>query len=96
MNEFILDGGKIDSEADFHREISALLNFGDYYGSNLDALWDRLSTDVERPVKIIWLHSELSRFILRESFDKIIMIFERIKQRDIQFDWNERFDYMLK
>ncbi|EOF4704644.1 barstar family protein [Klebsiella oxytoca] len=55
-----------------------MLNFGYYYGSNLDALWDRLSTDVERPVKIIWLHSELSRFVLREPFDKIIMIFERI------------------
>ncbi|MCK6885045.1 barstar family protein [Enterobacter roggenkampii] len=30
--------------------MSASLDFGPYYGRNLDALWDRLSTDVERPV----------------------------------------------
>ncbi|EOG8017508.1 barstar family protein [Enterobacter ludwigii] len=29
----------------------ASLDFVPYYGRNLDALWDRLSTDVERPVK---------------------------------------------
>ncbi|MBA7846525.1 barstar family protein [Klebsiella sp. RHBSTW-00484] len=79
IDEFVLDGWEIYSEADFYREFSALLNFGDYYGCNLDALWGRLSTDVKRPVKIIWLHSELSRLVFRGSFDKIVMILEKIK-----------------
>ncbi|EKY3120947.1 barstar family protein, partial [Cronobacter turicensis] len=55
MTEIILDGKKIENESEFHSVMSDLLNFGPYYGRNLDALWDRLSTDVERPVKIIWL-----------------------------------------
>lgn len=76
--------------------MSDLLDFGPYYGRNLDALWDRLSTDIERPVKIIWLHSELSRQNLGESFDRIIQIFERTRQQDITFKWDERFDYILK
>lgn len=96
MNEIILDGKKIQNESDFHSAMSDLLDFGPYYGRNLDALWDRLSTDIERPVKIIWLHSELSRQNLGESFDRIIQIFERTRQQDITFKWDERFDYILK
>ncbi|EOZ3810158.1 TPA: barstar family protein [Citrobacter youngae] len=96
MNEIILDGKKIQNESDFHSVMSDLLDFGPYYGRNLDALWDRLSTDIERPVKIIWLHSELSRQNLGESFDRIIQIFERTRQQDITFKWDERFDYILK
>ncbi|EKY3243179.1 MULTISPECIES: barstar family protein [Cronobacter] len=96
MNEIILDGKRIQNESDFHSVMSELLDFGPYYGRNLDALWDRLSTDIERPVKIIWLHSELSRKNLGESFDRIIQIFERTRQQDITFKWDERFDYILK
>ncbi|ELY7490942.1 barstar family protein [Cronobacter turicensis] len=96
MTEIILDGKKIENESEFHSVMSDLLNFGPYYGRNLDALWDRLSTDVERPVKFIWLNSDLSRNNLGYSFDQIIKIFERTRQQDIGFDWDEKFDYILK
>ncbi|ELY2623102.1 barstar family protein [Cronobacter malonaticus] len=96
MTKIILDGKKIENESEFHSVMSDLLNFGPYYGRNLDALWDRLSTDVERPVKIIWLNSDLSRNNLGYSFGQIIKIFERTRQQDIGFDWDEKFDYILK
>ncbi|WP_312189062.1 barstar family protein [Leclercia sp.] len=96
MCTIILDGTKIQTEQDFHKLLSGLLNFGSYYGNNLDALWDRLSTDVERPIQIIWLNSVLSRKSLGEVFDKIINIFEKIKQHNLRFNWGESFDYVLK
>ena len=96
MNEVILDGKSIHTESDFHKIISDLLKFGPYYGQNLNALWDRLSMDVERPIKITWLNSELSKKCLGEYFDKIIDIFEQTKQQDIRFNWDEKFDYLLK
>lgn len=58
MNEMILDGSEIENEQDFHKFMSKLLDFGPYYGTNLEALRDRLSNDVERPVTIIWINSE--------------------------------------
>ncbi|WNJ81272.1 barstar family protein [Cedecea neteri] len=94
--EVILDGSNILTEADFHHAMSELLYFGPYYGKNLDALWDTLSSDVERPVKIIWLDSELSKKFLGEYFNKIIYVFERAKQQDLKFNWDEKFDYILK
>ncbi|MCL6350697.1 barstar family protein [Pectobacterium polaris] len=96
MNEVILDGGIIETEPDFHNAMSDLLDFSPYYGRNLDALRDRLSNDVERPVKIIWINSGYSKNCLGERFNKIIQIFEQIKQQDIRFNWDERFDYILK
>ncbi|WHQ76814.1 barstar family protein [Pantoea sp. Lij88] len=58
MNEMILDGSEIENEQGFHKFMSKLLDFGPYYGTNLEALGDRLSNDVERPVTIIWINSE--------------------------------------
>ncbi|MFJ5415266.1 barstar family protein [Pectobacterium carotovorum] len=96
VNEFYLDGAFILSEKEFHSIISLSLNFGPYYGNNLDALWDRLSTDIERPVKIIWLNSKLSRVGLGNYFYKIIEVFERVKLQDLNFNWEDKFDYELK
>lgn len=42
-NEVYIDGRLIQTELDFHRTISSALDFGPYYGNNLDALWDLLS-----------------------------------------------------
>lgn len=96
MGDIILDGAVIQTESDFHRVMSELLNFGPYYGNNLDALWDRLSTDVERPVKIIWLKSELSRKNLGENFNKIIHVFEKTRLQDMKYNWDEKFEYVLE
>ncbi|OSN00990.1 barnase inhibitor [Lonsdalea britannica] len=96
MNEIILDGASIETEPDFHKAMSDLLDFGPYYGRNLDALRDRLSNDVERPVKIIWINSSYSKSCLGDCFNKIVQIFEQTKQQDIRFNWDEKFDYILK
>lgn len=96
MSEVILDGASIETELDFHKAISELLDFGPYYGRNLDALRDRLSNDVERPVKIAWVNSNYSKSCLGKYFNEIVKIFEQTKQKDIQFNLDEKFDYLLK
>jgi ribonuclease inhibitor len=96
IGELYLDGAHVLSEKEFHSIMSASLDFGPYYGRNLDALWDRLSTNVERPVKIIWLNSDLSRIYLGCYFDEIIKVFERAKLQDLNSHGEEKFEYVLK
>ncbi|WP_437842321.1 barstar family protein [Sorangium sp. So ce1153] len=91
-----IDGRRITSEMDFHREISLALDFGPYYGNNLDALWDRLSTDVERPVTLIWNHSTDSKEHLGDIFDKIVHILYRAQKQDEELGWTERFQFELR
>ncbi|MGW6445480.1 barstar family protein [Lentzea sp. NPDC055074] len=57
----VIDGALIGTESDLHDALSGPLDFGPYYGRNLDALWDRLTVDVERPVELVWTRSEISR-----------------------------------
>ncbi|MBA0169557.1 barstar family protein [Pectobacterium sp. CFBP8739] len=94
--QIILDGLSIRTEADFHRALSDLLDFGPYYGRNLDALKDRLCNDVERPVTLIWQNAGQSRAYLGDAFDKITAILEKVKEQDIAFNFDEKFDYVLK
>lgn len=43
----LLDGREIDSREKLHRLIREQLDPPDYYGDNLDALWDLLSSEPE-------------------------------------------------
>jgi len=95
-SNIIIDGRDIHTESDVHSILAEMMGFGPYYGRNLDSLWDRLSTDIERPRKITWHHSDLSKKRLGERFDQIIQIFERTKQQDIKFCCEDKFEYFLK
>ncbi|MCM4084984.1 barstar family protein [Paractinoplanes hotanensis] len=92
----VLDGNRVKSERDFHRELAALLDFGRHYGANLDALWDRLSADVERPVHLHWAASGTSRAAMGPlTFDRIERILQKTVEQDAAFHWTDRFTYEL-
>ncbi|MFF5235521.1 barstar family protein [Dactylosporangium sp. NPDC000521] len=80
----------------FHRHLAALLDFGPYYGRNLDALWDRLTTDVPRPVHLTWTASRVSRSAMgRTTFDRIERILRAVADQDAARCWTDRFTYDL-
>jgi ribonuclease inhibitor len=72
----ILEGRKIKSIKDFHKEISEQLELPDHYGQNLDALWDCLTSWVEPPVEIVWKDFENSKVLLGDFATKAKLIFE--------------------
>lgn len=74
--EVILEGNKIKTIEDFHKEINERLEFPDNYGNNLDALWDCLTGWIEPPVTIIWKDFELSKENLGDFASKAKQIFE--------------------
>ena len=90
-----IDGASIKSEADFHAALADKFCLPSHYGRNLDAMWDVLSTDVERPVVLIWSNSKLSSSALGGKFIQIVEILERVKMQDIAWKLPERFDYIL-
>ncbi|EHY87320.1 Barstar, RNAse (barnase) inhibitor [Saccharomonospora azurea NA-128] len=94
MGVVVLNGRKIRTLRDFHSQMSNMLGFGPYYGNNFDALWDRLSRDVERPVHIRWEHASCSRSALGEElFNKIVSIFNDLTIEDRSLDPSERFTF---
>lgn len=96
MKQIIINGNKIKTEREFHIQMASELDLGPYYGYNLDALWDRLSTDIERPIRLVWENSSLSQRELGDIYFKIIFILDRTKKQDIDLGLDEKFDFILK
>ncbi len=51
MKRVTLNGARMTSKEAAHRYLAARLDFPEYYGRNLDALWDVLST-MSGPVRV--------------------------------------------
>ncbi|MEZ1323580.1 barstar family protein [Pseudomonas fluorescens] len=91
-----LDGLSISTEEEFHKQISSSFSVTQYYGNNLNALWDLLSTDVERPIELTWTNSKHSEKSMGDSYKKILIILDRVKTQDENFGLNDKFNYQLK
>lgn len=96
VNHIYIDGSLINSELDFHKAISMVLNFGPCYGNNLDALWDMLSSGAACGVILHWDKSSASKEKLGQTFDVIVHLFDEAKALDIKLGLSEKFDFVLE
>ena len=88
-----IDGSAMRSEADLHEYLAESLALGDYYGRNLNALWDRLTADVERPLEIVWINASKSRGHLGETQDKMEELFREVEAYDKGLNLHECFHF---
>lgn len=91
-----LDGLSISTEQELHKQISSSFSVTQHYGNNLNALWDLLSTDAERPIELIWINSTHSEELMGDSYRKILIILDRVKTQDESLGLDEKFSYQLK
>ena len=89
------DGEAILSEGNFHDVLAEALDLSGYYGGNLTALWDVLSTDVERPVRLVWKNSAVSRAAMGSSFDRLVDVLRRVEKQDIEWNLPDGFELVL-
>jgi len=76
--------------------ISSVLPFPHYYGRNLNALWDVMSTDIEGPVELIWKNIEVSRRCFPDRCEKIIELLKEVEQFDIEMNFEDKFTLILE
>ena len=94
--ELVLDGHEILAELDFHRALNVAFDFGPHYGWNRAALWDRLSRDVERPVRIVWKHSAVSAKALgAEVFVELCLLVAAVAESDNDGGYEHRLEFFL-
>lgn len=75
--EIILDLTDCKYIRDFHERVRVAFDFPEWYGKNLDALWDLLSEPLSANVTIIGIDTMTTD--LREYFLKVIHVFEDVK-----------------
>ncbi len=88
MTEVILHGNSIKTISDFHKTIKKQLNFPDYYGENLDALWDCIRC-INIPCKLVWLDYKTSQNNLGPYFQEICQIFNeaQVEQQNFRVEY---------
>lgn len=82
MKEYILDLTNIKSYYYLHKEIKKTFDFPDYYGENLDALWDCTKDYVESPSKIIIIGKDKVPKDMREYVKDMIDVFTDASKLD--------------
>ena len=90
MKTVVIDFSKCKYPLDLHNEIREKLELPEWYGNNLDALWDMLTGFIETPVSItvIFKPETKSAENLKESVLKIIETFkEAAEDEEIKFSY---------
>jgi ribonuclease inhibitor len=94
--ELLVDGRAISEELDFHRALDVAFDFGPHYGWNRAALWDRLSRDLERPVRIVWRHSSASAEALgADVFVGLCLLIASVAEADNDEGYEDRLEFVL-
>lgn len=80
MTTLILDGKQLLSIEDVHRVVKETFDVP-YYGKNLDALWDVLTT--KKDIHVIIKHDALLHQHLGQGYASLIRLFEDLKSQTI-------------
>ncbi len=83
-------GGQINSPDELHYQLKQELELPEFYGGNLDALWDCLTGYIETPLTIEWHDFGDCRARIGDYADKVVSVFEDA-QREV-----EGFRFILK
>ena len=78
---YTIDLSSVTDLWDFHDIIAEALDFPDYYGCNLDALWDCL-TSIPFDIHIVFLNFDRMEKVDSEYAKKILKILRRLKHYD--------------
>ena len=81
MNYIILDFNGIKSLWTLHEYFKEVFNLPDYYGHNMDALWDCLDCSFEFPTTIVLKKNEKIPSEMNEATEIMLELFEDL-QRD--------------
>ncbi|NMI02390.1 barnase inhibitor [Paenibacillus sp. SZ31] len=86
MNIVILDGEDFASSAELHHQLKEKLALPDFYGGNLDALWDCLTGTIELPLELKWTNYRISEERLGNEADRVrdLMLEVQAEQSEFQ------------
>ncbi|MBQ2286287.1 MAG: barstar family protein [Clostridia bacterium] len=93
MKNIIIDFSKCKYPLDLHNEIKEKLNLPEWYGNNLDGLWDMLTGFIETPINITVVFKPETKAVenLKENVLKIIETFKEAAEEDEEIEFNCEF-----
>lgn len=84
-NSIALDFSSIENYNDFYIQIAQKLNLPDFFGNNLDALYDTLTANVEMPLEIEFVNMNLNQL---EEFEDLLQTMEDAENEMDDFEFS--------
>lgn len=90
MKTIVIDFSECKYPMDLHNEIREKLELPEWYGNNLDALWDMLTGFIETPINVTMIFKPENKAVenLNESVLKIIETFKEASKEDEEIEFN--------
>ena len=85
MREVVFDSSHVENIDQLHSELAGIFDFPDYYGANLDALYDCLSGDIALPLRIIWKNYNITRLRLGKDAEKVLKVMKDFAKEEPDF-----------
>lgn len=79
MRYLTIDGQHMKSKEKLYLHLNRVFSFPNYFGNNLDALWDFFNENDE-PTRIEFLNVDLAREQLGTYGEKLIHLFEKLEE----------------
>lgn len=76
MRKIMIDGRDFENIEVLHDVLKDKLDFPDYYGRNLDALWDCLTGWVDLPLTLVLINFEFSKKFLGSYADDVLEVLQ--------------------
>lgn len=86
MVKVILDGKRMKTKETVHLYIKNVLNSKEYYGNNLDALYDVLST-YNQPIEIILINEDILMENLGDYGKSLVKLFEDVEEENANIEF---------
>lgn len=80
MKKIVVDGKDFENKEGLHDVLKDKLDLPDYYGENLDALWDCLTGWIELPQTLVWRNFESSKKFLGSYADNTLEVLQRAQK----------------
>ena len=80
MNKIILDGKDFKTKEELHKVLKTKLELPEYYGENLDALWDCLTGWIDLPMEVVWINFKRSKEYLGDYAKSLLEIFDEAQK----------------
>lgn len=85
MKRCLLQGRELSSMDRLYDELARQLEFPPWFGRNLDALWDLLTTDIPGPITIRIKQPKTAERLLGESYSRILDLFKEVEEERDDF-----------
>ena len=82
MNHFVLDFSEIKTVLELHQYLKKVFDLPDYYGNNMDALWDCLSCCYDESTMIELRHLDTLRKRLEKTTQTMLAVFQDLQDED--------------